>query len=58
MADARRGTPDVVLVFRFDPFARSVKQLIQEMEEFRSLHRFRFAPRSLGYRNPHGTSHV
>ena len=37
MADARRGAFDVVLVFRFDRFARSVKQLIQALEEFRSL---------------------
>ena len=37
MHDARRGAFDVVLVFRFDRFARSVKQLIQALEEFRSL---------------------
>jgi len=37
MADARRGTFDVVLVFRFDRFARSVKQLVLALEEFRSL---------------------
>jgi DNA invertase Pin-like site-specific DNA recombinase len=37
MADARRGAFDVVLVFRFDRFARRVKQLIQALEEFRSL---------------------
>jgi DNA invertase Pin-like site-specific DNA recombinase len=37
MADARRGIFDVVLVFRFDRFARSVKQLVLALEEFRSL---------------------
>jgi DNA invertase Pin-like site-specific DNA recombinase len=37
MADARRGTFDVVVVWRFDWFARSVKQLVLALEEFRSL---------------------
>ena len=37
MADARRGLFDVVLVWRFDRFARSVKQLVLALEEFRSL---------------------
>lgn len=37
MADARRGIFDVVLVFRFDRFARSVKQMVLALEEFRSL---------------------
>jgi DNA invertase Pin-like site-specific DNA recombinase len=37
MADARRGAFDVVVVFRFDRFARSVKQLVLALEEFRSL---------------------
>lgn len=37
MADARRGAFDVVLVWRFDRFARSVKQLVLALEEFRSL---------------------
>ena len=37
MADARRGLFDVVVVFRFDRFARSVKQLILALDEFRSL---------------------
>jgi DNA invertase Pin-like site-specific DNA recombinase len=36
-ADARRGAFDVVVVFRFDRFARSVKQLVLALEEFRSL---------------------
>jgi DNA invertase Pin-like site-specific DNA recombinase len=35
MADARRGLFDVVIVWRFDRFARSVKQL--GLEEFRAL---------------------
>lgn len=37
MADARRGTLEMVVVFRFDRFARSVKQLVLALEEFRSL---------------------
>ena len=37
MADARRGVFDVVVVWRFDRFARSVKQLVLALEEFRSL---------------------
>ena len=37
MADARRGAFDVVVVWRFDRFARSVKQLVVALEEFRTL---------------------
>jgi DNA invertase Pin-like site-specific DNA recombinase len=37
MADARRRLFDVVVVWRFDRFARSVKQLVLALEEFRSL---------------------
>jgi DNA invertase Pin-like site-specific DNA recombinase len=37
MTDARRGAFDVVVVWRFDRFARSVKQLVLASEEFRSL---------------------
>jgi DNA invertase Pin-like site-specific DNA recombinase len=37
MADARRGAFDVVVVFCFDRFARSGKQLVLALEEFRSL---------------------
>ena len=37
MADARRGTFDAVVVWRFDRFARSVRQLVLALEEFRSL---------------------
>lgn len=37
MADARRGAFDVVVVWRFDRFARSVKQLVLALEEFHSL---------------------
>ncbi len=37
MADAQRGLFDVVIVWRFDRFARSVKQLVQSLEEFRAL---------------------
>src|SRR6476661_6618491 len=37
MADARRGAFHVVVVWRFDRFARSVKQLVLALDEFRSL---------------------
>lgn len=37
MRDARRGGFDVVIVWRFDRFARSVRQLVLALEEFRSL---------------------
>lgn len=37
MADARRGKFDVVLVWRFDRFARSVEQLVSALAEFRTL---------------------
>jgi len=37
MADARRGLFDIVIVWRFDRFARSVRQLVNALEEFRGL---------------------
>ncbi|MBZ5634583.1 MAG: recombinase family protein [Acidobacteriia bacterium] len=37
MKDARRGQFDAVVVWRFDRFARSVKQLVSALEEFRAL---------------------
>jgi DNA invertase Pin-like site-specific DNA recombinase len=37
MQDTRRGAFDVVVVFRFDRFARSVKQLVLALEKFRTL---------------------
>ncbi len=37
MADAKRGRFDVVVVWRFDRFARSVRQLVNALEEFRGL---------------------
>ena len=37
MEDAKRGLFDVVIVWRFDRFARSVKQLVLALEEFHSL---------------------
>jgi DNA invertase Pin-like site-specific DNA recombinase len=37
MVDARRGAFNVVVVWRFDRFARSVKQSVLAPEEFRSL---------------------
>jgi DNA invertase Pin-like site-specific DNA recombinase len=37
MSDARRGAFQVVLVWRFDRFARSVEQLVSALAEFRTL---------------------
>ncbi len=37
MADARKRRCDVVLVWKFDRFARSVKHLIDSLEEFHAL---------------------
>jgi DNA invertase Pin-like site-specific DNA recombinase len=37
MAGARRGEFNVVVVWRFDRFARSVKQLVVALDEFRAL---------------------
>jgi DNA invertase Pin-like site-specific DNA recombinase len=37
MTDARRGAFDVVLVWRFDRFARSIEQLVLALAEFRTL---------------------
>lgn len=37
MADARRGRFKLVAVWRFDRFARSVRQLVIALEEFRAL---------------------
>ncbi|MGC2331312.1 MAG: recombinase family protein [Candidatus Acidiferrales bacterium] len=37
MSDARRRKFDCVLVYRYDRFARSLRQLVNALEEFRSL---------------------
>lgn len=37
LADCRRRRLDVVLVWKFDRFARSLKQLVSALEEFRKL---------------------
>jgi DNA invertase Pin-like site-specific DNA recombinase len=37
MADARRRRFDAVLVYRYDRFARSLRHLVNALEEFRSL---------------------
>lgn len=37
MADCRRRKVDVVLVWKFDRFARSLRQLVTALEEFRQL---------------------
>jgi DNA invertase Pin-like site-specific DNA recombinase len=37
MQDARRGRFDLLLVWRFDRFARSVEQLVTALAEFRTL---------------------
>ena len=37
MADCRRRQIDAVIVYRYDRFARSLRQLVNALEEFRSL---------------------
>lgn len=37
MAEIRRGRCDVLVVYRFDRFSRSLKQLVNALEEFRAL---------------------
>jgi len=37
LADARRRRFDAVVVYRYDRFARSLRQLVNALEEFRSL---------------------
>ena len=37
LQDARRGAFDVVVVWRFDRFARSIEQLVFALAEFRTL---------------------
>ncbi len=37
MADCRRRQVDTVLVYRYDRFARSLRQLVNALEEFRAL---------------------
>src|SRR5215831_19674382 len=37
MQDAKRGEFDIVLVWRFDRFARSIEQLVLALGEFRAL---------------------
>jgi DNA invertase Pin-like site-specific DNA recombinase len=37
MHDARRGAFDVVVVWRFDRFARSIEQLVLALAEFRTV---------------------
>ncbi len=37
LADCRRRRVDVVLVYRYDRFARSLRQLVNALEDFRSL---------------------
>lgn len=36
-ADCRRGRIDAVVVYRYDRFARSLRQLVNALEEFRAL---------------------
>jgi DNA invertase Pin-like site-specific DNA recombinase len=37
LADCRRRTVDCVVVYRYDRFARSLRQLVNALEEFRAL---------------------
>jgi DNA invertase Pin-like site-specific DNA recombinase len=59
MADAQRGKFDVVVVWRFDRFARSTNQLILALEEFRGLGiDFVSHQEALGYLDGDGPRHV
>ena len=37
LADCRRRTVDAIVVYRYDRFARSLRQLVNALEEFRAL---------------------
>lgn len=37
LADCRKGLVDAVVVYRYDRFARSLRQLVNSLEEFRAL---------------------
>jgi DNA invertase Pin-like site-specific DNA recombinase len=37
LADCRRRRMDIVLVYRYDRFARSLRHLVNALEEFRAL---------------------
>ncbi len=37
LADCRRRSVDAVVVYRYDRFARSLRQLVNALEEFRAL---------------------
>jgi hypothetical protein len=58
MQDARRGLFDVVVVWRFDRFARSVNQLVLALEEFRARNRFPLPSGSIGHLDTHGQGDV
>jgi hypothetical protein len=45
MRDARRGPFDVVVVWRFDRFARSIEQLVLALAEFRPSESISYPPR-------------
>ena len=51
MADARKRLVDAVVVYRYDRFARSLRQLVNALEEFRALGEHRI--RSMGGKAPH-----
>ena len=37
LADCRKRSVDAVVVYRYDRFARSLRQLVNSLEEFRAL---------------------
>ena len=53
MADARKRLVDAVVVYRYDRFARSLRQLVNALEEFRALGEHRI--RSMGGKASHLT---
>ena len=59
MRDARRGAFDVVVVWRFDRFARSIEQLVLALAEFPyPRNRLRIFPGSPGHVHADGQGHV
>ena len=59
MRDARRGVFDVVVVWRFDRFARSIEQLVLVLADFRTVGiDFVIFPGSPGHQHANGQGHV
>ena len=55
LADCRRRAADAVVVYRYDRFARSLRQLVNALEEFRALE-IDFISLHKGWTIPHPTA--